>query len=158
MTKADHPATAAALVPGDLVEIDTGKGLAYLQITHDHASYPEVLRALAGLHAARPADLASLAAGETAFTAMVPLGQMLASGRLSGRRLGQFALPDAARAFPTFRTPIRDRTGAVVYWWFWDGEGLRFDADPGPEADRFPLREVIGVDALLERLRAPSAA
>ncbi len=158
MTKADHPTPATALAPGDLVEIDTGAGLAYLQITHDHASYPEVLRALPGLHGSRPGDLRALAAGETAFTAMLPLAQMLAAGRLQGQRLGRFDLPDAARAFPTFRTPIRDRSGAVVYWWFWDGEGLRFDADPGPEAARFPLREVIGANELLARLRGMGAA
>lgn len=154
MADTENRNTPEPLGPGDMVQIDTGAGLAFLQVTHNHPSYPEVVRALDGLHAARPGDLAALAAGKTAFTGLIPLGQMLATGRLKGQRLGRFPLPEAARTFPTFRTPIRDRQGDVVYWWFWDGVGLQYSADPGPEAENLPLREVIGAQDLLARLTA----
>ncbi|MCC5999946.1 MAG: hypothetical protein JJU19_03675 [Pararhodobacter sp.] len=149
-----QPGTQPPLAPGDIVEIETPAGLAYVQVTHNHASYPEVVRALAGLHSQRPADLTGLAQGKTAFTGMIPLGEMLASGRLPGRRLGPVTVPREARAFPTFRTPIRDRQGDVVYWWFWDGEGLHYSTDPGTESQDWPLREVIGAKDLIARLAA----
>lgn len=154
--KSSDPGSTAmpTLAPGDIVEIDTPAGLAYVQVTHNHTSYPEVVRALAGLHRKRPTDLAALAQGRTAFTGMMPLGEMLASGRLPGRRLGRVGLPEDARAFPTFRTPIRDRQGDVVYWWFWDGEGLHYNADPGADSRDWPLREVIGAQDLMARLAA----
>ena len=46
--------------PGDVVEITTNKGKAYVQVTHIHSSYPPVVRALGGLHDSRPGDLDAL--------------------------------------------------------------------------------------------------
>ena len=30
--------------PGDIVEVETTKGLAYVQLTHTHPSYPQAFR------------------------------------------------------------------------------------------------------------------
>lgn len=143
--------------PGDVIEIEMPKGLAYLQVSHNHPSYPEIVRALPGLHEARPADLDHLVAGKSAFVAMIPLQGALHRGSLQGARCGTFPVPAADSAFPTFRMAIRDRNGAVVYWWFWDGESLRYDADPGPDIEALPIREVLSAEALLERLMAVGA-
>lgn len=140
------------LSPGDMVEIETGQGLAYVQVTHRHPSYPEVVRALAGHRKQQPADLEQIASGATAFTALCPMTEILKRNVLNARHVGKARLPDDARDFPTFRTPIRNRNGEVVYWWFWDGQSLRYDATPGPETFNFPLREVIGARELLQRL------
>ena len=141
------------LEPGDIVEIEEGGGLHYLQVTHDHVSYPQVVRALRGRHAERPSDLEALAAGPTRFAAMIPLGSALGRGLLAGRKVGQAPIPEADQIFPTFTMPIRDRTGAIAYWWFWDGEGLRYDETPPPDPARARRREVLTADSLLHRLR-----
>lgn len=142
------------LAPGDVVEIETGKGLAYVQVTHRHCAYPEVVRALPGFHASRPANVPELARGETAFRAMISLSGALEQKRIAGRRIGSEPIPLAERAFPTFKMAVRDRQGNIAYWWFWDGEGLRYEERPGPESERLPLREVMTADTLLARLAA----
>lgn len=140
------------LAPGDIVEITTPNGLAYAQVTHRHPAYPEVIRLLGGLHDTRPADLDALAAGPTRLTAMIPLGGAIARGSLRAERIDARAVPAPDTTFPTFKMPIRDKKGGIAYWWFWDGEGLRYDEQPGPEADAMPLREVLTADRLLERI------
>ena len=140
------------LQPSDIVEIDTDAGHAYVQVTHDHPSYPEVVRALPGLHRARPDDLAALAATPGGFTAMLALGAALASSRIAGRRIGTVPVPAPFRAFPTFRMPVRDRQGNVAYWWLWDGEGLRHVGELDEAQFGLPMREVMTAHAFLARL------
>lgn len=139
------------LSPGDIVEITTESGLAYVQVTHNHVSYPEVVRVLPGPHETRP-EITLLAKAPTVFPAMFPLGGALEQGRISGRKVGTYAIPDRDRTFPTFRMPVRDRQGNVVYWWLWDGEGLRFETGSGPGNDELPLREVMPLDNFMARL------
>lgn len=142
----------AAFVPGDIVEIETARGLAYVQVTHDHPSYPQVVRAMPGLHAARP-DIQALSRREAAFTAMVPLA---GDGAVTLRKLAHVPVAQADRPFPRFRMEILDKIDgardAVAYWWFWDGEGLTCDADPTPEERRLPRREVLSIGEVVERL------
>lgn len=128
--------------PGDIIEIATEKGFAYVHLTHEHDSYPPVVRLLRGLHAARPADLAGFAANNARLTAMIPIGPALdrlgLPHVLAGRRE-----PNPADRFPIFRVPIRDRHGSIVYWWLWDGEGLRPVAELEPGQEELPLRDVM---------------
>ncbi|PHP65997.1 hypothetical protein CSC94_16770 [Zhengella mangrovi] len=140
------------LVPGDIVEIETPGGPAHVQVIHDHPSYPEVVRVLTGLQTARPADLEALARQETRFIAMLPLGRALETGRVRGTRLGTAAIPAECKAFPTFRMPIRDRQGNVVYWWLWDGEGLSHAGDLTAEQALLPIREVMPAETFVARL------
>ncbi|MGI9424463.1 MAG: hypothetical protein ACR2PA_14810 [Hyphomicrobiaceae bacterium] len=149
---------AQHFAPGDVVELETSAGLAYLQVTHLHHAYPEIVRALAGLHQTRPADLNLLVNLPTRFITMTPLAANLAAGQLTGTRIGHFQIPDAARDFPVFRTPIRDRVRRIVYWWHWDGDTLRhvvpdgkIDED-GNANQRLPMREVTDAHWLLQRL------
>ena len=143
------------LKPGDLVEIDTGKGLAYVLVTHEHASYPPVVRALSGLHDSRPDDVAALAEAEARFTVMIPLAGALRKLGLEHEVVAQVDLSDTD--FPTFRMPIRDKQGNIVYWWFWDGQGLTYDIEPGAERDTLPLREVTSAGRFLEMLTGGAA-
>lgn len=146
--------------PGDVFEIKTQDGPVLVQVTHLHPTSSEVVRVLATTESA-PADLDELARQEPCLVAMVPFASAIGSGRLSGRKIGRAAVPEEARAFPTFRMPILDKKEGVranvAYWWFWDGEGLTYDAEPPAETESFPLREVLSIDAFLSRLRKPGA-
>ncbi|MCC6007439.1 MAG: hypothetical protein JJU40_07160 [Rhodobacteraceae bacterium] len=146
------------LAPGEIVEIETPAGLAYVQVTHLHPAYPEVVRGLAGLHMSRPADLEMLARAPTCLTVLSPLGAALSRNEMQARRLGRASLPEQARRFPVFRMPIRDRRGGIVYWWFWDGEGLSLMPPQGAPGESLPLREVTPPAALASRLAAACAA
>lgn len=140
------------LTPGDVIEIETAHGLAYLQVTHRHPVYPNVVRAISGLHQRRPGDLAALAQAPTAFTGLIPIAEMLHSLALRGSHIGHAPVPEADSQFPTFSTPIRDRHGDVVYWWYWNGSALSYEVDEQPEAANRPRREVIGARELTQRL------
>jgi len=135
------------LSPGDILALETGRGIRHVQITHLRAPYPDVLRAIAPTGSDRPEDIAK---GKTAFIAMVELTCALRDQAVSTTIVGRGTIPQSDRAFPTFRLPIRNKAGEIVYWWTWDGEGLSVAPDAG-ETD-LPIREILPVDQLRERL------
>lgn len=136
------------LAPGDVIEIALPDGPAHLQLTHEHPSYPPVVRVICR----GPGDSAEAAAARaTAFRVMIPLGTALARAGVEHRRLGPAPIPEADRTFPTFRTPIRDKAGAVIYWWLWDGRSLSVAAGEA-ETEGLPLREITSARALLDRI------
>lgn len=138
--------------PGDIIEIRTDSGLGYVHLTHEHESYPPAVRILKGIQAVRPADIASHVVRAPRTVAMIPLEQALDRLGLPHQRVGTLSLLPAERAFPTFRTPIRDKEGKIVYWWFWDGHGLTYSVDLDDDQKDFPLREVISASKLLDTL------
>ncbi len=140
------------LNPGDIVEIETENGNAYVQITHNHVSYPEVVRVLPGKHTTRPEDFGVLARSKSDFVAMLPLGGAIENNRMKAEKVGNAAVPPELKAFPTFRMPIRDKKGGIAYWWLWDGEGLEYVTELDAETADLPMREVMSVDAFLQKL------
>lgn len=145
------------LKPGDLLEIKTGGQFAYAQVTHMHPSYPPVVRALKGLHDQRPADLGAVAEGPTRFVAMIPLDHAVAKAGAEVSVVDTLPVPEAHKAFPTFRMPIRDKQGEIVYWWFWDGRSLSYDVELDAEQAQLPMREVMSGARFLELLTAKTA-
>ncbi|MCX7560635.1 hypothetical protein OS190_13740 [Sulfitobacter sp. F26204] len=143
--------------PGDIVELQTDAGLAYVQLTHQHPSYPPVIKALRGLFKTRPADVSALLDVPPAFVAMIPLESVVDRLGLKTQVVAQVALPASARAFPTFRMPIRDKQGAIVYWWYWDGEGLHYDVNLEGGHEEMPQREVLGAQQFLLKLTQTTA-
>jgi hypothetical protein len=137
----------ARLGPGDVLAIETPQGTRHVQITHIRAPYPDVLRAITPNGAT---DASAVAKGSTAFVAMVELGRALADGAVGIQFIGHASLPAADRAFPTFRLPIRDKAGNIVYWWAWDGEGLT--VSPEAANSSLPIREILPFDSLRQRL------
>lgn len=136
------------LAPGDIVAIETQSGTRHVQVTHARAPYPDVVRAIHPAKGVRDPD--DIAAGKTAFAAMVELSRSLAEQPHTASVIGRAGIPEACRAYPTFRVPIRNRAGEIVYWWRWDGEGLDI-APPATDAD-LPLREVVPIETLRARL------
>lgn len=138
--------------PGDIVEIITEKGLAYVHLTHEHDSYPPVIRLLRGIHAERPDDIADCAARTPFKIVMIPLVSALNRLGLAHRKVGERQLQADERPFPTFRMPIRDKQGEIVYWWFWDGRGLTYSSELEEKMNSLPMREVISANAFLQEL------
>lgn len=167
-TDTDSPRLPAIrLAPGEVVEITLDDGrAAHVQITHRHPSGAEVLRLVAGLReplaGATPPGTAAPRIDESRLTALTarpaagsllaPLSDMIRRGMIGGQPLGRAPVPEGARDFPVFRTPIRDRQGVPIYWWFWDGDGLSLSPPEGCDPDTLPLREITGARALVERL------
>jgi hypothetical protein len=136
------------LSPGDIVAIETPNGVRHVQVTHLRAPYPDVLRAIEPVPGAETPE--QIAKGKTAFVAMVELARAFRDTAISIKVVGHAPIPHDCRAFPKFRLPIRNRAGDIVYWWTWDGEGLAVAPEAG-ETD-LPIREILPVDRLRERL------
>ncbi|WP_436643063.1 hypothetical protein [Microbaculum sp. FT89] len=134
--------------PGDVIAIETEKGMRHVQVTHHCSPYPDIVRAVHPVFRAGPAE--DIAKGKTAFTAMVELSGALQDKAARTKLIGRASVPSECREFPTFRLPIRNRDGEVVYWWAWDGEELRILPDAADE--ELPIREVVPIDALRMRL------
>jgi len=83
---------------------------------------------------------------------MVELARAFHDDAGAVRRLGHATIPEADRAFPLFRLPIRNRAGEIVYWWTWDGDSLSV-APEAADSD-LPIREVLPLTALSDRLEA----
>ncbi len=138
--------------PGDIVEVKTDKGLAYLQVTHTHASYPPVVRFLTGPHKNRPENVTVLTGSAEGPLAMVPLSGVLRKLNLAHTKVGTAEIPQGERKFPTFRMPVRDKQGEIIYWWFWDGQGLTYSSELTEPQKKLPLREVMSSERFLEQL------
>lgn len=132
---------------GDVIEIETPRGLAYAQYTHEHRDPPRLgslLRVLPGLYEARPADFATLAEQEERFWVFFPLGA--ATRRRLVRIVANEAVPEAKRPFPVFRA--RNTYGP---WWMWDGK-REWRARPGDAWTPRAVRAIWNDTLLVERI------
>jgi ribosomal protein L34E len=69
---------------GDVIEIETPKGLAYAQYTYKHDTPPRygaLLRVLPGLYEARPSDFSDLVQQDERFYVFFPLGSLVPIAR-----------------------------------------------------------------------------
>jgi hypothetical protein len=105
---------------GDVIEIDTGQGLAYAHYSHKHEMWGYLLRGYNRRYPQRPTDLAAAVAGEPTFHEFFPLGSYVQRGKVS--IVGHVPLSEEAKAFPSFQNGTPDRNGKVQEWWTWDGE------------------------------------
>lgn len=138
-------------LPGDIVEIETHKGLAFVQLTHIHPSYPPVVKFFKGAYEKRPDNVASLASGNASM-AMVPLSGVLQKLGLKHSRVCNVEIPKSNQNFPIFRMPIRGKQGEIIYWWFWDGQGLTFSSELVVQQEKLPMREVMSAQTFLAQL------
>jgi hypothetical protein len=146
----------ARLKIGDIVEITTGKGLAYAHYTHKHHTHPRygaLLRVFGKLHGVRPSDFTELARNRPAFMCFFPLGAAVNRGIVS--IVGNVVVPLEAQAFPTFRAGVIDpSTRKVKVWWLWDGEKEWRVGEITAEQRRLPIRGVWNDTLLIERIES----
>lgn len=140
-------------LPGDIVEVETQNGLAYVQLTHTHPSYPPVVKFLKGPYQERPGNV-SVLANEAAPMAMVPLSGMLNKLGLKHARVGNAEIPHGEQKFPIFRMPIHGKKGEILYWWFWDGRGLTYSNELMERQETLPIRGVLSSERFLDQLVA----
>jgi len=141
----------AKLKIGDIVEINTKFGFAYVQYTHNHKKYGSLLRVLKGFFESRPSDLISLAAQVTQFVTFLPLAAATKRGIFS--IIGNAPIPEFARQFPVFRCGVSaPGTNKISIWWLWDGEKEWKVGELVPEQLMLPIRGVWNDTLLIERI------
>ncbi len=133
---------------GDVLEVFTGKGLAYLQYTHQH-KMGGVVRVLKGLHRQRPDSLQALVDDDHSFVVLFPVVPSVQDGVIAV--VGNYSIPERYQPFPLFRTAgLRDAKGNVP-WWTWDGESLKPISSLTTEMKRLPIRRVVN-EAMLVKM------
>jgi len=105
---------------GDVIEFDTGQGLAYAHYSHKHELWGYLLRAYNQLYPGRPASLAATVAGEPTFYTFFPLGSFVHRGLVT--IAGHVPLSEKAKTFPRFRNGNPNLAGKVRDWSIWDNE------------------------------------
>jgi len=108
---------------GDILEIPTKKGLAYVQFSHYHEPPPHyraIIRVLPGFFSERPAQFQALADQKELYYTLFPVQGAVNRNIFS--IVGHAEVPRHAKKFPLFRAGNSDpRTGKVGQWWLWDG-------------------------------------
>lgn len=142
---------------GDIIEIQTAKGFAYAQYTHNHTEppkYGQLLRVFEGTHVERPRDFDALAHSPVQFITFFPLHTALT--RDIFQVVGNVLVPKEAQAFPLFRVKglIDKETKKARRWGLWDGEGRSTTLNrPLTEAEKcLPILGVINDTLLVERI------
>jgi hypothetical protein len=136
---------------GDVIEIETPKGLAYALYTHEHREQPRygsLLRVLPGLHRERPSDFARLVEEDERFSVFFPLGAAL--NRRIVRIVANEEIPKAKRSFPTFRSR-EVSNGIAGPWWIWEGKKERLARRRDKWTPR-ALHEIWNDTLLIERI------
>lgn len=144
---------------GDVFELETPKGLAYLQYTHDTKSDGALVRVLRGTYPTRP-PIAPIVKEREQFFAFVPIAASVRQSLI--RAVAHYPVPEHARKFPLFKSCAFAGLGRPQRWDLWDGE--RVTDVPGRlthEQRALPIREVVTPSLLADRIAegwAPEAA
>ena len=100
---------------GDICEINTPAGRAYIQYTHDGRDMGELVRVLPGLFRARPADFGELAKQRELYFIFYTLNYALRDSQADV--VSHQPVPDWAQAYPLMRWPAtQDQSGKTVAW------------------------------------------
>jgi hypothetical protein len=142
-----------------LIEIEADGGFVYAQCTHnleEPPNYGSLLRVMPKVHAARPDDLAWLAAQPHQFLCLFPLRAAVRGSKAKALHVGNFPVPIAAAALPVFRVGLLRKGGGYAEdsWWLWDGRKEWFVGRLSPEQRRLPIRGVWNSALIVERVQS----
>jgi Regulator of ribonuclease activity B len=139
---------------GDIVEINTPKGLAYVQYTARHTVPPgfgDLVRVLPGLYKTRPSDFSVMAKKKENYFIFTPLG--LACRRKQAVIVGNEPVPSWARGIPLMRMANRfDENGKGHDWYLWDGVRTWPATGKPEELNKVSIASIWGHDVLIDRL------
>lgn len=135
---------------GDVFELETPKGLAYLQYTHETKSDGALVRVLRGTYPTRE-PIAPIVNTREQFFAFVPIAASVRQGLV--RAVGHHPVPEHARKFPLFKARVFAGLGRPQRWDLWDGDVVTSVPGPlTPEQRALPIREVVTPSLLADRI------
>jgi hypothetical protein len=83
---------------GDVLEVPTPRGLAYVQYTHHQEPLGTLIRVLPGFHQSKPADFVELAKAKELYFVFCPIETLVNQGLL--QVVSNERVPDSAVQFP----------------------------------------------------------
>jgi len=141
---------------GDIFEVNTNKGLAYFQYTHEHTDAPKMgslIRVISGYYKKRPDDFKQVADSPTKFKTFVPLQKSLNVGLV--KFVANEEVPRDSKKFPLFRNgEINPETKKVDDWWFWDGKKDWRVGKISEKQKAMPILELVTVPTLIKQIES----
>ena len=109
---------------GDVIEVPTSKGLAYVQYTHENKTWGSLIRVLQGFYKTRPSneELEKIVQEPHRFQTFCIVYRVVNIG--DWERVGNFPVPDFAQKFPTFKntSALPKSELKEASWSLWNGE------------------------------------
>ena len=139
---------------GDVIEIPTHKGLAYVQYTHENIKMGSLVRVLRGFYKKRPAleEMETIVNKPHKFQSFCPIYRVVNIGDWD--RVGNFSVPEFAQKFPVFKGMVflfKRPKPEEANWYLWDGEK---EWDVGKmsleEQKKYPNKSICNDTALRE--------
>jgi hypothetical protein len=136
--------------PGDILEVNTPRGLAYVQYAGKHPKYGTAIRVLPGFFAVRPKDWTALIAQEGYFT-FYPVGVAVSQGAVA---IAANQPVPPGRELPTRfrRAGWRTPEGRVTTWLICEGAQERLRTELSGEERRLFIASIWNHEFLVERL------
>jgi len=104
---------------GDVYEINTPKGLAYIQYTYKEDVYGCLIRVLPGIFDTRPLSFSQLSQARELYFVFFPVGAAASKGII--KHVANEPIPQFAQQRPPMRKHGGiDADGKVLNWWIWD--------------------------------------
>ena len=139
---------------GDVLEIPTKLGLAYVQFSHYHEKPPRmgaVIRVLPGFFPERPKEFQAIADQEELYYTFFPVQAAVA--RKIFAVVGHAEVPQHAKQFPLFRAGnVNPATGKVEQWWLWDGDKSSKIDELSDEQLDLPIKSAWNDIMLIQRI------
>jgi hypothetical protein len=138
------------LKPGALLEVQTPRGLSYVQYVGKHAEYGDVIRVLPGCHERRMTDFAALIA-KTGYLAFYPARAAVTRGSVEivglGPLPGGVAVPRSLR-----RAGARGRTGEILTWIVENGKEETLRRELTEAEKKLPIAAIWNHELLVLRM------
>lgn len=136
--------------PGDILEVKTPRGLAYLQYTARHPDFGDTVRVLPGLHEMRPHEWTE-PREQAAYFAFYPVGAALRQGLVE--LVGSSPVPHGLLLPPALRRPgARSRDGRVLGWLVWNGKEEVLKTELSSADRQLPIGAIWNHEMLVLRL------
>jgi len=145
---------------GDICEVRTPAGLAYIQFTHEHEYMGELVRVLPGLYESRPGDFSVLARQKELYFVFTPLRYSIRSKNIE--IVSHDNVPEWAKPYPLMRLSWgTDRDGktlrwkiadASVQWTIADHQRIPVVTELTPEQQKLSIHTLLPHAALVKRL------
>jgi hypothetical protein len=135
---------------GDVIEVPTPRGLAYLQYGSRHLKYGDVIRILPGLFATRPTNLEELVK-EAGFFAFYPLALAVTRGLVDV--VGNMPIPAGYDRPKNLRyAGVRSNDGRVLTWLITNDDGNYLREKLSPEEKHLPIVRIWNHAMLIHKL------
>jgi hypothetical protein len=137
--------------PGDILEVPTPRGLAYVQYTARHPEYGAAIRVFPGLFfQVRPKDWSTLLSHESYFT-FYPAGSAAWQGLVE--IVANLPLPPEGGLPPRFRRAgWRNKEGKATLWFICEGDQETRRAELSAEEKRLSIAAIWNHEFLVDRL------